>query len=437
MRSVIDTILSDFQQRELPALVRRDAPFPEMEGKASVVTGMRRSGKTWYCYQRIADLLASGVDRSQVLYLNFEDDRFIDFSLRDFQTLLDVFFARWPQNKSRRCYFFFDEIQTVDKWERFVRRLLDTENVGVALTGSSSKMLATDIATGLRGRTRVRELSPFSFREFLSATGAFSEVPDHPGSRDAAKLRHALAAYLSVGGFPETLRVDPSVRREIVQGYVETVLFKDVVERHKVSNVLALRHLIAAVLGAPGQVFSVNKFFNTLKSKGIPCTKNALYDYLGHLEDAHFLHRLPFHSPSVRVRQVNPEKVYANDTALHGLLLAGEDRSVGQLLETAVFLQLRREQLTLSYLHARDGHEIDFVATDEATGDTRLIQVCADLSNRETLARELRPFAALPPEFADAEKLIVTLDDERDFDNGVRAVPAWRFLLGTRKGGTP
>ncbi len=429
MRAVIDTILSDFQQRELPALVRRDVPFPEMEGKAAVVTGMRRAGKTWFCYQRIVGLLASGVDKTQVLYLNFEDDRFIDFTVRDFQTLLDVFYARWPENKSRRCYFFFDEIQTVDMWERFVRRLLDTENVSVALTGSSSKMLATDIATGLRGRTKVRELFPYSFREFLAATDTFSVVPEHPGSRDAAKLSHALAEYLKAGGFPETLRLDPDERREIVQGYVESVLFKDVVERHKVSNVLALRHLIAAVLGAPGQVFSVNKFFNTLKSKGIPCTKNALYEYLGHLEDAHFLHRLPFHSQSVRVRQVNPEKVYGNDTALHGLLLSGEGRGIGALLETAVFLHLRRCRLSLSYLHTKDGHEIDFVATDEATGLTRLIQVCADLSDSETLAREVRPFAALPPDVSDAEKLIVTLDETRDFANGIRALPAWRFLL--------
>ena len=430
MRAVIDTILTDFQQRELPALVRREVPFPEMEGKATVVTGMRRSGKTWFCYQRIADLLASGVDKTRVLYLNFEDDRFIDFTVRDFQTLLDVYYARWPENKSRRCYFFFDEIQTVDKWERFVRRLLDTENVSVALTGSSSKMLATDIATGLRGRTLVRELFPYSFREFLAAKGTFAVVPEHPGSRDAAKLRHALAEYLKAGGFPETLRLGPDGRREIVQGYVETVLFKDVVERHSVSNVLALRHLIAAVLGAPGQVFSVNRFFNTLKSKGIPCTKNALYDYLEYLEDAHFLHRLPFHSQSVRVRQVNPEKAYANDTALHGLLLRGDNRDIGPLLETAVFLHLRRERLSLSYLHTRDGHEIDFVATDEGTGRTRLIQVCVDLSSQETLAREVRPFAGVPAELSGAEKLIVTHDETRTLANGIRAVSAWSFLLG-------
>jgi predicted AAA+ superfamily ATPase len=182
-------------------------------------------------------------------------------------------------------------------------------------------------------------------------------------------------------------------------------------------------------LAAPGQVFSVNKFFNALKSKGVPCTKNALYDYLEHLGDAHFLHRLPFHSQSVRVRQVNPEKVYANDTALHGLFLSGEGRGIGALLETAVFLHLRRSRLSLSYLHTKDGHEIDFVATDEASGRTRLIQVCADLSSPETLAREVRPFAALPPDVAEAEKLIVTLGETRDLGNGIRALPAWQFLL--------
>ncbi|MDR0842218.1 MAG: ATP-binding protein [Acidobacteriota bacterium] len=429
MRDVIHSIISDFQEREMPIQTRRETVFPVFDGKATVVIGMRRSGKTWFCYQHIADLLASGIEKSRILYLNFEDDRLLDFSIHDFQILLDVYYSRWPENKARQCYFFFDEIQVIDRWESFVRRLLDTENVQVALTGSSSKMLATDIATALRGRTLTCEIFPFSFREFLAATNVFDVVPEHPGSGDTAKLRHAFGRYLQLGGFPEPLHADAAIRREILQSYMETVLFKDVVERHKVANIHALRQLMIAILNNPGQPFSVNKFYNTLKSKGLSCTKNVLYEYLDYLADAYFAHRLPFHSPSVRVRQVNPEKIYGNDTALYRLLMNTNTENLGYLLETLVFLHLRRKRRELSYLQTQGGREIDFVEVNTETGTTHLIQVCADISQPETRTRELRVFDAVAQSFPDAEKLIVTLDDSFNFENGIRVVPAWKFLL--------
>ena len=428
MREVLNTIISDFQERRLPVCTRRETVFPVLPGKATVVMGMRRVGKTWFCYQRIADLLAEGVEKSRILYLNFDDDRLLDFSLADFQTILDVYYARWPENKERRCYFFFDEIQVIECWETFVRRLLDTEDVQVTLTGSSSKMLSADIATSLRGRTVNCEIFPFSFREILVAKGIFTVIPDHPGSRDVGKLRHALAEYGRWGGFPEVTEADVSLKREIVRSYMETVLFKDVVERHKVANVLALRHLMTAILSQPGQQFSVNKLHNTLKSKGIPCAKNALYEYIDHLVDAYFVHRLPLYSDSARVRQVNPDKMYGNDIALHGLVLNRLGVEQGYALETLVFLHLRRSGRQLFYVRDRENREIDFLTIDPANGKRTLIQVCANISAPETLARELRVFYALPNEIQDAEKIVVTLDDSRDFDGGISAIPVWKFL---------
>jgi len=433
MKETLNAIIADFQAREFPDAVPREAAFPAMDGKASVITGMRRAGKTWFCHQRIRALLAAGIPKEQILYINFDDDRLIDFTVRDFQSVLDVYYARWPGNKSKKCHFFFDEIQTVDQWERFVRRLIDTENAQVTLTGSSSKMLATDIATSLRGRTVVHELQPFSFREFLSARNVFSGAPDPHRSRDAALLRNALREYLVCGGFPEVVRCDPALRRGLLQGYVETVLFKDVVERHKVANTLALRHLIATVLGNPGHAFSVTKFYNTMREKGISCSKNALYDYVAHLADAYFLYRLPFESESVRVRQVNPEKLYCADPALCGLLQPAAENSLGLLLETTIHLHLRRLGRVLSYYRSKAGREIDFVSVDTSRRKTTLVQVCADISNPETLKRELSVFESLPAGFTKADKLIVTLDDSKNFGNGVLAVPAWRWLYEARE----
>ena len=429
MRDVLETIVSDFFSFAIPPLVKRESVFPTLPGKATVVMGMRRTGKTYFCYQQIRGLLESGVDRSRILYLNFDDERLLDFTVRDFQLLLDVVYSRWPENKARLCYFFFDEIQMVDNWERFIRRLIDTENVQIALTGSSSKLLSGEIATSLRGRTLNCEIFPFSFREFLLASGVFVGIPKQPNSAESAKLRKAIGDYVEAGGFPETLGLNQTLRRDVLQSYVEAVLFKDIVERHKVSNVLALRHLFSAILNSPAQQFSVNKFFNTLKSKGVSCTKNALYEYMDHLCDAYFAHRLSIHADSERVRQVNPEKVYSNDSAFHSCFMPPNVGSRGSLLETLVFLHLRRQQHNLSYVRTRENQEIDFLDIAPATAKERLIQVCETLSAPDTAARELRGLTSPPKALSNAEKWIVTWDESRSLDGGVKVVPIWKFLL--------
>ncbi len=127
-----------------------------------------RVTKTYLCYQRIEELLSSGIERERILYLNFEDDRLFRFEINDFQTILDVFYAENPEKKSTRCYFFFDEIQNVPHWERFIPRLIDTEHVSVTVTGSSAKLLSAEMATGLRGRSLDLEVFPFTFEEYLA-----------------------------------------------------------------------------------------------------------------------------------------------------------------------------------------------------------------------------------------------------------------------------
>ncbi len=168
MKSILEHLVYDFWERELPALVSRDSDLETLPGKALAFIGMRRVGKTFLCYQKIRDLHDSGVPRDQILYLNFEDDRLFGFQLLHFDMLLDVFYADRPGKKNVRCHFFFDEIQNVPEWERFVRRLMDTENASVFLTGSSAKMLSAELATSLRGRALAREIFPFSFSEFLN-----------------------------------------------------------------------------------------------------------------------------------------------------------------------------------------------------------------------------------------------------------------------------
>jgi len=286
MKNTIAQLIDDFHERKLPQPTPRDKKLSEIKGKADVVIGMRRAGKTWFCFQKITELITTGIRKEQILYLNFDDDRLLGFDINHFQQILDVYYAKYPHHRDTKGYFFFDEIQRIEHWEMFIRRLLDTENVQVYLTGSSSKLLSTEIATSLRGRSLAIEIFPLNFQEFLTFQTLFRERPKTFGAKTASILRKAVKDYLEIGGFPEVQRLERNLRQEVLQEYIDSVLLKDVIERHKVGNVTALKHMVRSVMASPGGKFSVNKFYNTLRSMAVKCTKNNLYNYLDHLIDA-------------------------------------------------------------------------------------------------------------------------------------------------------
>ncbi|MFH1119363.1 MAG: ATP-binding protein [Bacteroidota bacterium] len=176
---------------------------------------------------------------------------------------------------------FLDELQRIDQWEMFIRRLLDSENIQIFITGSSSKLLSTEIATSLRGRSLTTEIFPFGFQEFLRYHDLFNDKPASFGSKTAAILRKAVKDYSQNGGFPEIQNLDPNMKTEILQGYIDTVLLKDVIERHGINNITVMKHLVRTLMSSCGKKFSINKFYNTLKSLSVKCIKNNLYDYLG------------------------------------------------------------------------------------------------------------------------------------------------------------
>ena len=431
MKRILNQLIDDFQERELPFLQKREQQVAVLPGKANVVIGMRRSGKTFFCYQQIADLLETGVTKSRIFYLNFEDDRLLGFKAHDFQTILDVFYGKNPDNREVEVYFFFDEIQQVEHWELFVRRILDSENIRVHLTGSSAKLLSTEIATSLRGRSLVSEIFPFSFREFLLANSIFQKIPQSFSSTNKAKLRKAVTDYLVIGGFPEVQKVPRYLRTEILQGYIDAVLLKDVIERHRVSNITALKYMIHSISHASGCQFSVNKFYNSLKSLSIKCTKNNLYEYLDYLIDAYLFYRVPIHSRSEKSRIVNPAKIYTIDTGLLHALTCRNASDNGRMLENLVFMHLFRCGYEIEYLHPRAGGEVDFFARRKRTGEVILIQVCWDISDPKTFKREITGLQNGMRELSVREAVIITWDDESviDLDGEIAIIPVWKWLL--------
>jgi uncharacterized protein len=431
LEELLDRLIADFQERELPRVTPRSLSLPGLPGKADVVVGMRRSGKTYFLYQQIGDQIASGVDRGRLLYLNFEDERLLPLSATDLARIPEAFYRRVPANREQLCWFYFDEIQNVPGWETFVRRLLDTEKMALVLTGSSARLLSREIATSLRGRSLSTEILPFSFAESLRHEGVDLPRDWPPGAKVRSMLEHRFERYLEGGGFPEVQNISQDLRIRVLQEYIDVVIFRDVVERHGVENLPALRYLERRLLSSPAGRFSVSKLFNDLKSQGMRVGKDTLHEYLAHLEDSFLLSTIAVASASLRVRQTNPRKCYPADPALSTAVSFRASGDIGHLLETAVYLELRRRRRSVAYVATRSGYEVDFLAEDPR-GARELIQVCADLADPLTRQRELRALEEGMTENACGRAILVTLREEGSVvvaGRPVRIVPAWRWLL--------
>ena len=434
----LDSLIAAWIERPLPSLTSRDVSLPEIPGKADVVIGMRRSGKTYALYQEMRRLLDAGVPRSSMFYINLEDDRLGRLDGAGLSDIVETFYRLSPPARSDGAHLFLDEIQAVDGWGRVTRRLLDTEAVRVYLSGSSAKMLSTEVSTEFRGRGFAVELLPFSYRESLRHLGL--EPPEaEPGPRQRSRLEAHLLAYLECGGFPDVQGLDVEKRIQVLQDYVELVVVRDVVERHAHSQVAAIRAFAAALLQSSGRLFSVNKLYNDLKSRGVEVGKDTLYALLDELADAFLVFPVEIFRRSLRARQVSPKKAYAIDPGLAFAVSHALSQDVGARLETAVYLECRRRlgrarEGAISYYVTRGGHEVDFVLGDVAEPHvSELVQVCADLSDAQTRTRELRGLTEAMSELGVARATIVTLHERESVSLAagvVDVVPAWRWLLG-------
>lgn len=432
MQDVIDAIVSEFDATALPVPSQREVQLPCLAGKADALIGMRRSGKTWRMFQEIAERLAGGASPGQLLYLNFEDERLPACNGEDLHRFVDAHRRRHPEDIRRPLHLYLDEVQNVPGWERFVRRALDKHGTRVVVTGSSAQLLSREIATSLRGRALATELAPFSFREALIHAGV--PVPEvWPASpEDRVQLRVLFERYLRVGGFPEVQGVDERLRVRVLQDYIDVVVLRDIIERHGISNVEALRYLVRRLLAAPAGRFSLNRFYNDLKSQGRKVSKDTLYAALAHIEDAFLVFALPIDDRSEAVRTANPRKAYPVDSGLAAAHSFTAARNTGHLLETVVYLELRRRGFECGYVKTRSGFEVDFAARRRGLGGERLVQVSADVSDPATRARELRALNEAMSERGLDDALLLTLGETDSLAvaaGTVRVLPAWRWLL--------
>ena len=422
--------LAEAEAEAPPLATPRAQRLFELPGKADAVVGMRRVGKSWFLFSRIRELLASGVGRSRILYCDFEDEQFAGLEARDLGELEEAFYARHPASRGEQCWFFFDEIQEVPGWEKFVRRLLGNRKLHIVVTGSSARLLSHEIATSLRGRALTTELLPFSFREVLLHHRI--EIPEKwPESGvQRSHLRHAFDRFLRCGGFPEVQAYALDAWRATLQSYLEIALLRDVAERHAIGNLPALRFVLRRLLRSVGSRATANALHQDLKSQNLNLAKDHVYQFLGHFEDVRLLFLVPLHAKSERQRQVNPRKVYAIDHGLVRACVPAGNGDTGHHLENLVYLELRRRGEVLGYHRTASGREVDFMYVDRA-GDQHLVQVCADLADGATRARELAALAEGMGEVRCKSAFVVGLNEEGfEVVDGreVAIVPAWRWL---------
>lgn len=436
MKEIFKNIILDFQETNIPKFIFRNIDFPiffKNIKKAFIYVGVRRSGKTYLMFQKIRSLLEKKIAKENIVYINFEDDRLENIVLKNLQEILDAYFELYPQNNNKKCYFFLDEIQVVKGWEKFIRRILDTRNIEIYISGSSSKMLSKEISTSLRGRTIVREVFPFNFLEFLRYKNVIKTniSKNVLSSKMKSLIIHESLQFLYFGGFPETIGMDVSIHRELLQSYMNSVIYRDIIERYKVKNILSLKKILIQNLQNPATFFSINKFYQSLKSLGHSISKDSLYLFMRYFEDAYTLFFVSCFDLSNYKKEQKPKKNYPVDQGLITAFSILDGLKNSQRLETSVFCALRQKNDKIFYYHTKDKKEIDFVFIDK-NQKIFLFQVTLSLKDEKTKKREILAITSAFTELRLKEAFIITLDEEEiiKLKNGIiYVIPIWKFLL--------
>jgi len=433
MKNLFKELIADFHHQAFTPLFRRNIELPPLPAhlrKAWVFIGMRRSGKTSSLYQIMQNLIAEGKPKSHILYLNFEDERLADMETEHFQDILKAYFELYPEYMDREdIYFFFDEIHEVLGWEKFIRRLLDGEKMQIFISGSSCKMLSSEIASTLRGRSLVKEIFPYNFREYSEALGF--TWPTLFGSKQKITLAHHQKNFLQWGGFPETVGTTPEVHRTLLQDYMASVIYRDIVERYTISNPHALRLLLLHLLRNSASLFSISKMYKTLKSQGFEIGKDTLYDYLTYFEDAFSIFSIQKFDLSLKKASQSMKKVYAVDQGLITAFTLASQFDLGKQLETALFSQLRRSSKEISWFQTENKKEVDFL-TIHPDQSMHLFQATLSLKEEKTRTREVGALESAMQELGLSQGTIVTLDEEEEIEvheGTISCIPFWKLFL--------
>lgn len=424
MKHIIKEIILENQNSALPEQVKRNVNIGLDLNMIVSLVGARRSGKTYILYDLISQLKHKGIAKEKLLFINFEDER-LNLRTKDLDLIIQAYTELFPGIELNTAYFFFDEIQNTDGWEKFVRRLFDTKSRHIFITGSNSKLLSTEIATALRGRTITYEIYPLSFSEYLSFNNVQKAL--YPQKNKSAII-HYFEKFLTNGGFPEIVFLDNRTRIKALQQYYNVMIFRDIVERYQISNIDALRFLIKKMFSGVTKPFSINKTYHDLKSLGYKISNKYLYAYFAYCNDI-FLSQSINKFDFSGIKQAKSEKkTYIIDTGLLSAIEFSISKNAGKLLENLVFLEFLKSGKEIYYF--KHNYECDFIIHNN--GDYLPVQVSYDISNTKTKERELNGLLEACHYLKSEKGLIITFDQEENmvFENKkIEVRPAYQYFL--------
>ncbi len=379
-----------------------------------VFCGIRRSGKSFMLFHQIKEIIKQD-NKSNFVYLNFEDERFIEFNASHFDLIIDCAFELY----GKQPILFFDEDQNIDAWEKFARRLADT-GYRIYITGSNAKMLSKEIASTLGGRYLIQEVFPLSFKEYLSFNSI--EIDSNfEFSNQRFVIKEQFIQYFRYGGFPELSKYQNP--KEYLSSIFMKVFYGDLVTRNHIQNEQILRLLIKKLAESVNNETSLNRIKNLIKSTGIKIGNNTIPDYISFLKDAYLIFPLNNYASTFTERETK-KKYYFIDQGILNLFITDQD---SKLLENIVFLNLYKKYKDQLYYFKRK-LEVDFYLADEQ----QLFQVSYSLSNIETKQREIAALLTAMKELNLEEATIITYDEEeiiKKDNKNIYIKPVWKYLL--------
>ena len=381
-----------------------------------VLVGLRRAGKSYLLYQRIHQLLKKGHRMEEICYFNFEDDRLGIMTLAD----LDIIKSAYEEMFDTQPVFFFDEIQIVEGWEKFARRLAD-QKYRVYITGSNAKMLSSEIATTLGGRYMIKDVFPLSFAEYLSFSGINVKEKNalHLYRKEIVKY---FEFYFRFGGLPEVMNV--ADKRSWLSGLFNKVFFGDLIARYDIRNDFGLRILAKKLAESVKQPSSYNRLANVVSSTGKKASTDTIIDYVNYMCESWLL--LPLENIIGKLTERNTQrKYYFIDNGILNLFLPDPEAS---LLENMVAINLIRKYKNEVYFY-HNGVEVDFYLPEQK----KLIQASYSLQDESTFQRETEALIKVSKRLEVNDLMIITKDEETVLvkdGKTIQVVPLWKWLLG-------
>ena len=382
--------------------------------------GIRRTGKSYMMYQQIKQLEASGIPLSQIVYVNFEDERLLEMTAEDLNLILEI--GLEISGTDVRPYLFLDEFQNIYGWEKFVRRIADMK-YRINITGSNSKMLSSEIASTLGGRFVIINVYPYSFSEYLSANHMEKNYLDTISTRDRADIQNQYNEYITYGAFPELVEIKN--KRAFLNSIYQTVYLGDIITRNKITNDFAVRLILKKIAESVTKPLSFSRLTNIIKSTGLSIGKQTVINYVGYMTDSYLLFALQNYAAKLVEKETFP-KYYFMDTGLLGLMLLN---CKSAQLENLVAIELLRRYGAENVYFFENNVEIDFYVPSNNLAIQVSMQVLDDMDTRE---RETRAFVKLNNFIPGAKCILITNSEEDVLDcDGVHieVIPIWKWLL--------